>query len=142
LAQAPNVGDNGMHASASPFEAFAERNNWLGVPVKDDIFGSLMCGFGMQEDVIKAWSVDPQVLIEEGGKKKGSLFDQLEDLDTAECFEKLLGMSWLNSSIPTLAGSAGHWQGLQCDGRLQGTWHQCQCLGCCLGQGKSCQEAR
>merc|ERR1712186_103283 len=25
----PDVGDNGMHASASPFEAFAERNNWL-----------------------------------------------------------------------------------------------------------------
>merc|ERR1740129_1767306 len=39
LAQAPNVGDNGMHASASPFEAFAERNNWLGASIADDQFG-------------------------------------------------------------------------------------------------------
>jgi len=101
LAEAPNVGDNGMHASASPFEAFAERNNWLGVPVKNDAFGALMCGHGMEEDTIKAWSVDPQVLIEEGGKKKGSLFDQLEDLDTAACLEKIVALSWLNGSIPT-----------------------------------------
>jgi hypothetical protein len=27
----PNVGDNGVHASASPFEALAERMNWLKV---------------------------------------------------------------------------------------------------------------
>ena len=26
----PNVGDNGVHASASPFEALAERMNWIG----------------------------------------------------------------------------------------------------------------
>ena len=28
LASEPNVGDNGVHASASPFEAMAERINW------------------------------------------------------------------------------------------------------------------
>merc|ERR1712048_352156 len=33
LESEPNVGDNGVHASASPFEAFAERNNWLKVPI-------------------------------------------------------------------------------------------------------------
>ena len=27
----PNVGDNGVHASASPFEGLAERMNWLKV---------------------------------------------------------------------------------------------------------------
>ena len=26
----PNVGDNGVHASASPFEGLAERMNWIG----------------------------------------------------------------------------------------------------------------
>ena len=26
----PNTGDNGVHASASPFEAMAKRANWLG----------------------------------------------------------------------------------------------------------------
>jgi hypothetical protein len=30
LPSRPNVGDNGVHASASPFEALAERLNWLG----------------------------------------------------------------------------------------------------------------
>ena len=30
LTSVPNVGDNGVHASASPFEALAERTNWLG----------------------------------------------------------------------------------------------------------------
>ena len=25
----PDVGDNGVHASASPFEAMAERHNWV-----------------------------------------------------------------------------------------------------------------
>ena len=34
LASQPDVGDNGVHASASPFEALAERMNWLGVPVR------------------------------------------------------------------------------------------------------------
>jgi hypothetical protein len=31
LQYCPNVGDNGVHASASPFEALAERMNWLKV---------------------------------------------------------------------------------------------------------------
>ena len=32
LKEEPNVGDNGVHASASLFEALAERMNWLGGP--------------------------------------------------------------------------------------------------------------
>ena len=35
LAAAPNVGDNGVHASASPFEGMAERMNWLGAKLDD-----------------------------------------------------------------------------------------------------------
>ena len=30
-----------MHASASPFEAMAERLNWLGVSLEDDAFGQV-----------------------------------------------------------------------------------------------------
>merc|ERR1712110_780137 len=36
LSAEPNVGDNGVHASASPFEALAERLNWVGVKLEDD----------------------------------------------------------------------------------------------------------
>lgn len=32
----PDTGDNGVHASASPFEALAERSNWLRASVSKD----------------------------------------------------------------------------------------------------------
>eukprot|EP00913_Durusdinium_trenchii_P002223 g2053.t1 len=55
----PDTGDNGVHASASPFEALAERSNWLRASISKD---------------------SPWRRVEfEGGKK--SLFDLLEDLD-------------------------------------------------------------
>ena len=57
----PNVGDNGMHASASPFEALAERNNWMGAPFAKDMFGSACKSEGITQDALIAWSVDPQV---------------------------------------------------------------------------------
>merc|ERR1711904_596891 len=79
LKSEPNVGDNGVHASASPFEAFAERNNWMGVPVPKDSFGRLIVSSRIPIKTIKAWSVDPQVTLE--GDKKGSIFDALEDMD-------------------------------------------------------------
>ena len=64
LAAVPNVGDNGVHASASPFEALAERANWLGADVKTDNFGKALIAAGVTEETIKAWSVDPQVILD------------------------------------------------------------------------------
>merc|ERR1711953_1168684 len=58
LKSEPNVGDNGVHASASPFEAMAERMNWLGVPVPKDSFGRLIVSSRIPIKTIKAWSVD------------------------------------------------------------------------------------
>jgi hypothetical protein len=81
LAAPCNVGDNGLHASASPFEALAERMNWLGVGAEGDAFGAALLRGGVSAATIAAWSKDPQV----GGK---SLFDQLEDLDAAPCLAK------------------------------------------------------
>merc|ERR1712091_511350 len=57
----PNVGDNGVHASASPFEALVERNNWPGADIKEDQFGKQMLAAGLAESLIKEWSADPQV---------------------------------------------------------------------------------
>lgn len=85
LKSVPNTGDNGVHASASPFEALAERANWLGASVKEDPFGKAMLSKGVPMKMIKAWTDDPAVFFE--GKKQ-SLFDLLEDLDGAECLEK------------------------------------------------------
>ena len=85
LDSAPNTGNNGVHASASPFEGFAERTNWLGVKFSDDPFGKRLLAAGLAEATLKAWSVDPQVVIPDADGKKGSLFDQLEDTDIDEC---------------------------------------------------------
>ena len=89
LKEVPNVGDNGVHASASPFEALAERMNWLGAGVEGDAFGARLLKAGVAAKTIRAWSVDPQV----GGK---SLFDQLEDLDSAACAAKAAELAKLS----------------------------------------------
>lgn len=86
LAAEPNVGDNGVHASASPFEALAERNNWLGAAFSEDPYGKELLAAGISEAMLKEWSVDPQV-------KGKSIFDQLEDMDAAACTAKAVELS-------------------------------------------------
>lgn len=90
----PNVGDNGMHASASPFEALAERNNWLGAKVDEDNFGKLVLGSGLSKQKIDSWFVDPQVRVD--ASKKASIFDQLEDMDSGPCLSKLTALADVN----------------------------------------------
>jgi len=82
----PNTGDNGVHASASPFEALAERLNWLKRTLESDSFGSRLIAAGISAETIKKWSVDPQV-------KGGSLFDALEDLDADACLAKAVELN-------------------------------------------------
>ena len=88
LAAEPDTGDNGVHASASPFEGLAERMNWLGVAPVDDPFGSLCIDAGLTDATIKDWVLDPVV----GG---GSLFDALEDSDVDACSAKLAELKQL-----------------------------------------------
>lgn len=90
----PNTGDNGVHASASPFEGVAERLNWLGVQCKADSYCKALLDAGVKEETIKSWSVDPQVQIDSSGKK-GSIFDALEDMDAQACIEKLKALQSL-----------------------------------------------
>ena len=88
LAAVPNVGDNGVHASASPFEGLAEKMNWLKADPATDAFGARLIKAGVPVKTIQAWSVDPQV----GGK---SLFDQREDLNAGAGAEKAAGLAKL-----------------------------------------------
>ena len=62
----------------------------------------MLVAAGVGLDTIKDWSVDPQVLI---GGTKGSLFDSVEDMDTAACIEKLAGIS-LENGAPSGGGAA------------------------------------
>jgi nucleoside diphosphate kinase len=95
LASEPNVGDNGMHGSASPFEALAELANWTGADVAAEPFGKAMLDAGISAETIKAWSVDPQVILP-GGDAKGSLFDSVEDMDADACLAKLVEVNAAN----------------------------------------------
>lgn len=94
LISKPNKGDNGVHASASPFEGLAEKLNWMEKHVDDDDFGKALLSAGLTEKLIKEWSVDPRVELPEGGK--GSVFDALEDLNADDCLEKLVNLKKLN----------------------------------------------
>jgi len=87
LTSAPNTGDNGVHASASPFEGLAEKVNWLGVKVENDPFGQALISRGVSKETITSWFGDPAVEID--GNKQ-SIFDTLEDLNVGECFEKAI----------------------------------------------------
>jgi len=93
LKDAPNGTDNGVHASASPFEGFAERMNWLGATPEEDEFGAQMLAAGISKETIQAWSVDPRVKISD--TEEGSLFDNLEDINSDACLEKAVALSKL-----------------------------------------------
>merc|ERR1712176_1222417 len=67
LKSQPNVGDNAMHASASPFEAMSERMNWLGKDCNQDKFCKAMLAAGIPKKTIEDWSLDPQVNIDASG---------------------------------------------------------------------------
>ena len=80
----PDTGNNGVHASASPFEALAERMNWLGVAVEEDNFGKGLLAAKVTPGTIKVWAEDSQVSVEgeTAPGKTMSVFDTLEDLDS------------------------------------------------------------
>ena len=86
LSGEPNTGDNGVHASASPFEGLAEKMNWLQVKPSEDAFGAAIIADGLDEATLAKWILDPVVTYPDG---KGSLFDALEDSDVDACAAKL-----------------------------------------------------
>lgn len=95
LKEVPNTGDNAVHASASPFEALAERNNWLGFRADRDYFGKLLIQkAGVSRALIKDWSLDPQVTYGVAPMTiTKSLFDAVEDMDSDHCLANLSMMA-------------------------------------------------
>jgi len=85
LGSCPTTGENGVHASASPLEALAERRNWLSVQTGDDFFGRALMASGVKEKTIESWCTDP--IVKSEGEDK-SLFDLLEDLDARDCLRR------------------------------------------------------
>eukprot|EP00929_Paragymnodinium_shiwhaense_P019868 TRINITY_DN13414_c0_g1_i1.p1 TRINITY_DN13414_c0_g1~~TRINITY_DN13414_c0_g1_i1.p1 ORF type:complete len:355 (-),score=130.74 TRINITY_DN13414_c0_g1_i1:56-1051(-) len=94
LKSEPNVGDNAVHASASPFEGVCERMNWLGTRCRSDAYCNALLHAGVKEETIKAWSMDPQVKYPTG--KRGSMWDFVEDMDAKACLQKVKELQELN----------------------------------------------
>lgn len=89
LPSEPNVGENCVHASASPFEGLAERMNWLGYRADKDAWGKELLKV-VRPKQIKDWSLDPQVSF--GDKQSPtvkSLYDSVEDMDAEDCLAEL-----------------------------------------------------
>jgi hypothetical protein len=81
-----------VHASASPFEATAERMNWTGQSLATDPFGRAMLLADIPEPLLRKWMVDAQVKIP-GTTSSSSIFDHLEDTNASECLEKLVNVT-------------------------------------------------
>jgi len=59
----PDTGNNGVHASASPFEGLAERYNWLKIRIDNDSFGAKAVQAGISVDILEKWTKDPAVIL-------------------------------------------------------------------------------
>lgn len=96
LEKQPDTGDNGVHASASPYEGLAEHMNWLKQNPEDCAFGQTMMKSGISKETISAWSTDPQVIINSGGDR-GSCFDAMEDMNSLDCVAAAVKLNLLNA---------------------------------------------
>ena len=88
LDNAPNVGDNGVHASAGPIEGLKERVVWLAIEAEDDPFGEQLIKWtGGQKATILPWLEDAEVEEQKHYEVKGKMFDLTEDKDTNFCLQ-------------------------------------------------------
>lgn len=89
LSAMPYTGENCLHASASPFEALAERMNWLGYTAESDSFGKALLDAGVRMQTIKDWCLDPAVTYGDAEKPTvKSIWDTVEDMDAEDCLNK------------------------------------------------------
>ena len=84
LDKAPDVGDNGIHASAGPLEGLKERSTWLGYAPEEDPFGEhLLKWVGGDVAKIKPWLDNAEVEEAKNYGLKGKIFDLTEDKDSS-----------------------------------------------------------
>jgi len=148
----PDTGNNGVHASASPFEALAERKNWLEADVAADEFGAALLRAGVGGATIDEFSLDPAVEDPASGKA-GSLWDKLEDTNSSDCLRLVKLFALLSTATatcgcgaactcsPCVAGSGcckgtGGGQATCCGGKVGcGCGAACTCSSCVAGSG-------
>jgi hypothetical protein len=77
----PDIRDNCVHVSASAFEAFTERCNWLGEAWMSDPLGSRLFGLGLTPHIISDW-------VENSVVKGKKVFDHMENLGCQQCLDR------------------------------------------------------
>mmetsp|Transcript_29751 Transcript_29751/g.65933 ORF Transcript_29751/g.65933 Transcript_29751/m.65933 type:complete len:94 (-) Transcript_29751:475-756(-) len=72
----------------------AERCNWLSRTPAEDDFGRALLGRGIPERKILEWMDDPAITFppstKDGSRKTGSVFDDVEDMDSSRCMQRLV----------------------------------------------------
>lgn len=86
----PDIGDNGVHASASPLEALVEKRNWMSANLANDSFGKALLAAGLGLEKIQFLMSDPPVL---HNNKRQYLFDVVEDMDAPLCIDTVLDIT-------------------------------------------------
>ena len=83
LDRAPDVGDNGVHASAGPIEGLKERTVWLQYAAEEDPFGKqLLAWTGDSIDKVKPWLDNAEVDEKINYGVRGQMFDHTEAQDS------------------------------------------------------------
>merc|ERR1712167_93959 len=90
LERAPTVLRNCVHASASAFEGFIERKNWLGATIESDVFGQQLLYIGRDSSILEFLSTDPQIRDDRTATGKAiHVFDRLENFGVHETLDVL-----------------------------------------------------
>ncbi|ORC85184.1 uncharacterized protein TM35_000371570 [Trypanosoma theileri] len=83
LQHPPTTTDNGVHASAGPFEAVLERHLWTCSPLTHDPLALRLQESGLTGALLYRWKSNPEVVLQ-NGRRTGCIFDLLENLQTSE----------------------------------------------------------
>ena len=75
-----NMMRNGVHASASAFEAMVERSIWMKITPELDDYWPQLIDAGLTPDILRCWITNVFVM----GK---TVFDHMEDKGSRECIE-------------------------------------------------------
>lgn len=80
LAAPLDMASNGIHCSASAFEALVEISEWLKLSVENDRFGDELIRSGVSRDMLVDWMSNISV-------KGKPVFDHMEDKGSRECVD-------------------------------------------------------
>jgi UMP-CMP kinase len=111
LTTVPNMGDNGVHASAGPVEGLKERMVWLSNTMETDPAGRAMIKAGVSPALLEAWCSNSVCEI---AGKKDKAFDLLEDIDTSEAIRLALESQAKLAVVVFVLGGPGAGKGTQC----------------------------